>query len=72
MQRGDIMKLMGVVPGAPITDAMSRDMAQVWMEVYLTFMLLKSHNPEEQKKLDQVQLKLAEANELIMQLERKG
>lgn len=69
MAQGDILKRMGVVAGAEIDSNQLEEMKKCWMEVYLGFMMLLSHNPATTSKLEAMKLKLAEANELIMNLE---
>lgn len=66
---GEIMKRIGVAPGSPITEDGFGALQEAWLEVYLCFQLLMTHNPEKRVLIAEIKEKLAEANELISTLE---
>ena len=67
---GEILKQLGVTPGAPVTQDILEKAKKAWMQIYLFFMLLTAPaNPIKRERLEDMRIKLAEANELIAQLE---
>jgi len=67
---GEILTRLGVKPGAPVTQDTIEEAKKLWMEIYLFFMLLTAPaNPIKREQLEDMRMKLAEANELIMKIE---
>lgn len=69
---GELMKRIGVGPGRPITEDGFKALQEAWLEVYLCFQILMTHNPEKRVLLGEIKEKLAEVNELISKLELWG
>jgi len=67
---GEILSKLLVRPGAPVTPETLEKAKKLWMEIYLFFMLLVAPtNPIKRQQLEDMRTKLAEVNELIVNLE---
>lgn len=67
---GEILAKLNVRGGAPVSQETLEEAKKIWMELYFFFMLiLAPTNPVKQNQLDAMKIKLAEANELITNLE---
>lgn len=67
---GEILRMLNVQPGAPVTQDILEEAKKLWMEIYLFFTLLVAPtNPIKRQQLEDMRTKLAEANELIVNLE---
>ncbi len=67
---GEILRGLGVGPGATVTPEMLGKAKEAWMEIYMFFMLLTAPtNESKREQIEEMREKLAEANELISKLE---
>jgi len=67
--KGDLLKVLSDGPGKPLKADGLRKLYETWFEVYLAFHMITSKSPTEQAQTNDMKIKLAEAQEIIVSLQ---